>query len=191
MLDTRRTGSGPPRFSRSRLRSSASLLKLRLVTGGLLRSPLSDPRSSRRSKRSAPWSGRSKRSRLELDLWGWSGGGCYIQGVSEGILLSAGGGGTDLWATLRSASGAGAGPEADCSAEKRLRVLVAGRPDSEAGGGLQCHIRTASWTHLAMQSQGVSTTYRLHCWALTLIPRCCPCPNCPRCPCPQGQEAGY
>lgn len=70
MLATRRTGSVDPRCSLSRLRSSFSRLKLRLVTCSLFRSR-SSRRSSLRSKRSPPRSDRSKRSprsRLELFL---------------------------------------------------------------------------------------------------------------------------
>lgn len=68
MLATRRTEPEDPLWSRSRLRSSFSRLKLRLVSGSRCRS---SRLSSRRSKRSPPRSERSKcslRSRLELFL---------------------------------------------------------------------------------------------------------------------------
>lgn len=77
MLATLRTASGPPCFSRSRLLSSVSLLKLLLVRADLFLSARS-PRSGR-SRRSLPFSERDSRSlspafsdlsRLELLLGG-------------------------------------------------------------------------------------------------------------------------
>lgn len=62
MLAALRTASGPPCFSRSRLLSSVSLLKLLLVRADLFLSTLS-PRS-RRSRRSLPFSERDSRSPL-------------------------------------------------------------------------------------------------------------------------------
>lgn len=62
MLAALRTASGPPCFSRSRLLSSVSLLKLLLVRADLFLSTLS-PRSGR-SRRSLPFSKRGSRSPL-------------------------------------------------------------------------------------------------------------------------------